>query len=107
MLASDDMRMAGAFKASLLGRSVRPVETIVFGSRARGDHREESDLDVLVLVEKRTPQVVRIVRDCAWEVGFESGRLIQTVVLEHADATSGPQSQSLLMKAVRAEGVPV
>ena len=30
---------------------VKPVKIILFGSRARGDYREDSDWDVLVVVE--------------------------------------------------------
>jgi predicted nucleotidyltransferase len=30
----------------------RPLRVIAFGSRARGDHRQDSDLDLAVIVEK-------------------------------------------------------
>ncbi len=32
---------------------VRVEKIILFGSRARGDHREESDYDILIVVERR------------------------------------------------------
>ena len=31
---------------------VKPVKIILFGSRARGDYREDSDWDILVIVDK-------------------------------------------------------
>ncbi|ASJ09106.1 nucleotidyltransferase [Thermococcus siculi] len=41
----------------LVGRRIREAfgdrveEVIIFGSRARGDHREDSDLDVLLILQ--------------------------------------------------------
>jgi len=79
----------------------------VFGSRARGDAKPDSDLDVLVLVEQLTPAVRKTISHCAWEVGFEAGILIQTVVMSRDEAEHGPEQSSLLMLAVKEEGVPV
>jgi len=36
-----------------------PEKVIVFGSRARGDHRPDSDIDILVIKESSEPRWVR------------------------------------------------
>jgi predicted nucleotidyltransferase len=36
-----------------------PERVIVFGSRARGDHRPDSDIDILVIKESSEPRWVR------------------------------------------------
>ena len=36
-----------------------PLQIIAFGSRARGDHREDSDLDLAVILDDDAPQVAR------------------------------------------------
>ncbi|NOY69313.1 MAG: hypothetical protein GXP53_07455 [Deltaproteobacteria bacterium] len=80
----------------------------VFGSRARGDAKPESDLDVLVLLEgKVTPKIKRIIYDCAWEAGFEDGIIINAVVVFRSDWESGPYRHSLLEKAVSLEGMAI
>ncbi len=33
--------------------AVRPESVILFGSRARGDYREDSDIDLMVICEER------------------------------------------------------
>ncbi len=36
--------------------AIDPERVIIFGSRARGDHRPESDLDILVIAESAEPR---------------------------------------------------
>ena len=92
---------------ALIQHNVPLYKAIVFGSRARGDAQPDSDLDVLVLVEHVTPTLRKIISRCAWEVGFEAGVLIQTVVMSREEAEHGPEQSSLLMLAIREEGIPV
>jgi hypothetical protein len=47
----------------------RPRRVILFGSRARGDHRPDSDIDLLVVVDDDAPDDKVTVR-----AGFESRR---------------------------------
>ena len=54
-----------ALRARLADRLQR---VILFGSRARGEATEESDLDLVILVDRRDPSVKRAVDDAAWTV---------------------------------------
>jgi UTP:GlnB (protein PII) uridylyltransferase len=88
-------------------RGVPFYQTIVFGSRARGDAQPDSDLDILVLVEYLTPAIRKSISDCAWEVGFDVDILLQTVVMTREQAEHGPEQSSLLMLAINEEGEAV
>ena len=107
MIKDSDRTLIERFKQLLIERRVPLYKTIVFGSRARGDAGPDSDLDVLVLVEYLDPTMRKTISHCAWEVGFEAGILIQTVVMTREQAEQGPEQSSLLMLAVNEEGVPV
>ena len=107
MLGDLERQLVERFKQLLREQGVPFYKTIVFGSRARGDARPDSDLDVLVLVEEVTPLIRKIISQCAWEVGFNANILIQTVVMTRKQAEYGPEQSSLLMLAVREEGVAV
>ena len=107
MIRDSDRILIERFKRLLIEHGVPLYKTIVFGSRARGDAEPDSDLDVLVLVEHLTPATRRTISHCAWKVGFEAGILIQTVVMTREQVEHGPEQSSLLMLAVKEEGVPV
>lgn len=63
-----------------LGPRVRDI--ILFGSRARGDHKEWSDYDVLVIVDKRDREIVKEIRKKAVEILDEHDRLIGNIVYD-------------------------
>lgn len=45
---------------------------IVFGSRARGGAREDSDLDVVVLVDEKTPELEKTLDDIAYGIMWDN-----------------------------------
>ena len=47
------------------------AKLIVFGSRARGEASEDSDLDLIVLVTAKTPGIERALDDIAYRVMWE------------------------------------
>ena len=58
------------------GRNLKKI--ILFGSRARGDHSEESDYDLLLIFEKVTPEMKKYVDEIEDEMLFSQGALFST-----------------------------
>ena len=56
------------------------VEMILFGSYARGDYREDSDVDVLIVVKEKNKSVEKIVSDIADRILLERGLLISVFI---------------------------
>jgi hypothetical protein len=106
-MTSLDRTIVGHFRDLMSRQGIRVAETVVFGSRARGDATQDSDLDVLVVVEQLSPALREQISHCAWEAGFGPEVLIQPVVMTRDEAQTSPQRSSLFMMAVRQEGVPV
>ena len=79
----------------------------VYGSRARGDGTDESDMDVYVLVEDLTPEIRERIRDLAWDVGFERDTVISTVVARPEEIEHGPFGANPLLRRIEEEGIPV
>ena len=57
---------------------------VLFGSRARGEGHDASDLDVLVLVTDLTASERRDVIDAAYDLELASGLLIEPIVRDAA-----------------------
>ncbi len=87
-------------------RAIFPDAQIwAFGSRARGKAKWDSDFDVCIVLEKVDEHVDRLIRQIAWEVGFDNDRVITTVVIEKKDFEMGPMSESTLVSNILREGI--
>ena len=58
------------------------AEAYLFGSRARGDHRPDSDWDILILIDedKVTMDIENKFRDDLYELELESGQVISIFI---------------------------
>ena len=65
---------------STLGDRIR--EIILFGSRARGDNKEFSDYDVLIIVDKRDRPILDTIVDIEVSILDDHERLIGSIVYE-------------------------
>lgn len=87
-------------------RALFPTAAIwIFGSRARGEPMAGSDLDCLIVLDSLTPQANRAIRNIAWEIGFDNGIVITTVILDRETFEKGPMSESTLVANVLREGI--
>jgi len=86
----------------------RLVRLVLFGSQARDDASQDSDIDALVLLNATvTREVEDSVNDCAWEAGLAHGAVVVPVTVSRYDWEEGLLSSSLLAIAVRQEGITV
>ncbi|MBI1821924.1 MAG: nucleotidyltransferase domain-containing protein [Nitrospirae bacterium] len=62
------------FKKTLVEKFSTDVTNVfLYGSRAHGDFEQESDYDVIVLVNKISKNLEDQICTMAWEFGFERG----------------------------------
>lgn len=81
----------------------RTQKIILFGSRSRGDAEEDSDYDVLLLVDKRTREIENQVDDIAYEMLDKYGAVVIIFVFEME--TFERETQEPLFCNIRREGV--
>ena len=91
---------------TLLSKRISLYKMILFGSRARGDATQYSDMDILIIIDK-TPaeQDLDYISDCAWEAGFEHGIVVVPIVFTKDEWENSPERYSLLAQAVETEGI--
>jgi hypothetical protein len=62
---------------------------------------------MLVVVGKLHRTIRQTISDCAWEAGFQDCLVIVPVVVTRDEMEHSPLRSSLLMQAIREEGVSV
>jgi len=82
------------------------AEAYLFGSRARGDSRVDSDWDVLILIDddKVTNDIEDKFRDDLYDIELESGQIISTFIYTK-DYWRSTLKYSPLYKNVSREGI--
>ena len=89
-------------------KSVPGVDSIrIFGSRARGDYSEDSDLDILVITKTDEQETLQTVRDVIWKISLQSGIFISPLILTKEQVEKTPLRSSSIIKNIQKEVLPV
>jgi predicted nucleotidyltransferase len=101
-------RAASAFLAKLNGTYV-VAEAILFGSRARGDHHADSDLDLAIVLQGTCGDFIGVKLDMAgiaFDVMLETGILVQPFPMWDGDLAHPERSSNpIRIRTIAEEGI--
>ena len=83
------------------------VELYLYGSRARGDHRPDSDYDVFVVLRERTRDTIDLLYDAVVEVVCETGSLVSLKTVSREQFRRLVVEGNPLVANVLQDGVPL
>jgi predicted nucleotidyltransferase len=90
-----------------LSEIVPLIDFRVFGSRARGDKDEYSDMDVFLEIESLNKEVKNKIFDIIWEVGFKHFIVISPLIITREGVEKSPLKASPIVENIVNEGVKV
>lgn len=82
----------------------RLVQVVMYGSRARGDHREDSDLDLLVVLDRvdDPEQESDLMDEVLWRHTYDSGILVSA---QPVAAGKFARAENGFLRNVKADGI--
>ena len=83
------------------------IDFRLFGSRARGDADDYSDMDIFMEFETVDRELKNMVKNAAWEMTLESGIVVTTLLFSRHEIENSPLRSSPIVRVIMEEGVPV
>lgn len=90
-----------------LSEIVQLIDFRVFGSRARGDENEYSDMDVFLEVPSLEKELKEKIFDVIWTVGFENSIVISSLIFTKDEIENSPLRSSPIVRNISREGVKI
>jgi uncharacterized protein len=87
----------------------RVIKFILYGSRARGTGTEDSDLDLVALVDEKTPEIESALDDIAYRVmwDYDFKPVISLKVFSEARFISAAEKGLSFYRHVEKEGISI
>ena len=83
------------------------IDFRLFGSRARGDADDYSDMDIFMEFETVDRELKSSVKNAAWEMTLESGIVVTTLLFSRHEIEDTPLRASSIIRVIMEEGIPV
>ena len=99
--------MLAAFLGGISSVRGEVVDLYLYGSRARGDHRPDSDYDVFVVLQERRRDTIDTLYDAVVDVVCESGSLVSLKIVSREQFRRLAAEGNPLVANVLREGVPL
>lgn len=83
------------------------LKMILFGSRARGDHDEDSDIDIALIVRGLTPQLKDKILDEVAEFELRHDVVLSLLILSEEDFYHLKERERRIALDIEREGIPL
>src|SRR4030042_1161183 len=104
-LNENEKKAVETLKSKLKGRcDVRDMRR--FGSKVRGQAGPDSDVDIMIELAKRSPEIESENDDITFEVNLRNDSFITTIVFGQEELQQGPMKESPIYKTIQKEGIP-
>lgn len=90
-----------------LSAKIPIIDIRLYGSKARGEGRSDSDLDVMIEISAYDRTMVAMIDDIIYRINLEHDVFISALVFGKDELEEGPMSEAPIYKVIQNEGVPL
>ena len=105
-LAENEERALKQLRGELFAR-YSIIDFRIYGSKARGEERRDSDLDVMIEIPDYDRAIVDEIDDIVYRINLEHDVFISALVFGKDELEEGPMSEAPIYKVIQREGVPL
>jgi predicted nucleotidyltransferase len=88
-------------------KDLNVIDMRIFGSHARDDFEEDSDLDIFIELEKNNPEIRKLIDHLSWEIAFENDLIIMTLIHSKDEVENGIYKYTPIYKSIVRDGIVV
>jgi len=105
-LAENEERALKELREELFAK-YQIIDIRLYGSKARDEGREDSDLDIMIEIPEYDRAVVAEIDDIIYRINLEHDVFISALVFGKDELEEGPMSEAPIYKVIQREGVPL
>jgi predicted nucleotidyltransferase len=105
-LAENEERALEELRQELFAK-YRIIDIRLYGLKARGEGREDSDLDIMIEIPEYDGAMVAEIDDIIYRINLEHDVFISALVFGKDELEEGPMSEAPIYKVIQREGVPL
>ena len=105
-LAENEERALKKLRQELLAK-IPIIDIRLYGSKARGEGRPDSDLDVMIEIPAYDRKMIATIGDIIYRINLEHDVFISALVFGKDELEEGPMSEAPIHKVIQSEGIPL
>jgi predicted nucleotidyltransferase len=85
----------------------RIIDIRLYGSKARGEGREDSDLDIMIEIPEYDRAIVSEIDGIIYRINLKYDVFVSALFFGKNELEEGPMSEAPIYKVIQREGVPL